>query len=341
MENKRKRWLDICKCVGIITVMLGHLSFSIPGGVCGFFIAFICPCFFVLSGYFMKKEKLSVILVRKSKRLLIPYGVYSCILIAVACIPYTKEISNEIINWIIGVLYSRKCLYIYGSENNIIFMGKEQGVLWFLTCMFTACLLAQLCLNIRERYRVIILAVYLAVGMLLSLLPVLLPWSLDMAFAAAIFMILGCYVNKLGFEKLSSVKLLGLILISCLIYAPLMMIDGGNNMSIRVYGQYRVVSVINFCLLGFSGSLICMCAAKLIERFKFTEIFAAVGRMSLVLFCTHRIIFKVCEHLIAEYIHNTYIYALINITTAIAFACLLTYVFNKASKRIKLFSYLK
>lgn len=33
MEGKtRKRWIDICKCVGIVVVMLGHLSFNIPGG---------------------------------------------------------------------------------------------------------------------------------------------------------------------------------------------------------------------------------------------------------------------------------------------------------------------
>lgn len=32
MENQRKKWIDICKCIGIITVMLGHLNFSIPGG---------------------------------------------------------------------------------------------------------------------------------------------------------------------------------------------------------------------------------------------------------------------------------------------------------------------
>lgn len=289
----------------------------------------------------MKQDSLSAAAVKKSKRLLIPYGIYSCILIMVACIPYTKEVSHEIINWIIGILYSRKCLYTYESENNIVFMGKEQGVLWFLTCMFVAYILSQFCLKFRERYRGIILAAYLAAGMLLSLLPILLPWSLDMAFVAAILMIFGFYINKFDFEKLSPVKLLVIILASCLVYIPLKRIDGGNTMAIRIFGQYGIVSVINFCLLGFSGSLICMSAARLIERFRFTEIFAAVGRMSLILFCTHMIIFKAAEYLIADYVHNKYIYTLINITAAIAFGFLLTYIFNKASRKVKLFSYLK
>lgn len=341
MKDQRKRWIDICKCVGIITVMLGHLSFSIPGGHMRIFYCFYMPMFFVLSGYFIKQEKLSVTLAGKSKRLLIPYVIYSCILIMVACIPYTKETSHEIVNWIIGIFYSRKCLYTYESENNIVFMGKEQGVLWFLTCMFIAYLLSQFCLKFRERYRWIILAVYLAAGMALSLLPILLPWSLDMAFVASILMIFGFYINKLNFEELSPVKLLVVILASCLVYIPLKRIDGENNMSVRIFGQYGIISVINFCLLGFSGSLICMSVAKLIERFKFTEIFAAVGRISLILFCTHRIIFKAAEYLIADYVHNKYVYTLINITAAIAFGFLLTYIFNKASRKVRLFSYLK
>lgn len=339
-DKARKRWVDICKCVGIITVMLAHMSFNIPGGGMRLLYCFYMPMFFVLSGYVMKEKKLEDAVFQRAKRLLIPYGIYSLILIAAACIPYTKETIHNVPNWIAGILYSRKCLYTYGSENNIIFMAREQGVLWFLTCMFVSYFLAQLCLKLRDRYRLMLLLVYLVIGFMLSKLPILLPWSFDMAFIAAIFIIFGYYINKFDFDNLSIGKRLIVLLVSFLVYCPLMILDGENNMAVRLYGQHGALSVISFLLVGMSGSLVCMSIAKLIEHFKFTAMFAAVGKNSLTLFCTHMIIFRIAEFTVADFIHNKYLYVIVAALTAIAFSFLLTYIFKKISKKIKLFSYL-
>lgn len=304
------------------------------------FYSFYMPMFFVMSGYVMKEQTLLAAVSQKAKRFLVPYVIYSIILIAAACIPYTKEAFHNIPNYIIGIIYSRKCLYTYGGENNLIFMGREQGVLWFLTCMFVSYFLAQLCLKLKGRYRFMLLSAYLVVGILLSKLPILLPWSLDVAFIAAIFMIFGYYINKYNFDNLSIGKRLIVLLAALLIYSPIMIWDGENNMAVRMYGQHGILSVISFLLVGMCGSLVCMSIVKLIERFKFTEILAAVGRRSLTLFCTHMIVFRIAEYTLADFMYNKYLYAVVNVLAAIAFSFLLTYIFKRASKKIKLFSYL-
>lgn len=71
-STQRKDWIDICKGALILGVILGH-AFS-NQLLSNFLSSFYMPCFFVLSGFLMKKEgKLKEFMRKKVKSILLPY----------------------------------------------------------------------------------------------------------------------------------------------------------------------------------------------------------------------------------------------------------------------------
>ena len=73
--KERILWIDAIKGVGIMMVMTSHML-SIPYDWV-LYVGFI-PFFFFVSGYtYKQKDNIKTLIVDKSKRLLIPYFVYS------------------------------------------------------------------------------------------------------------------------------------------------------------------------------------------------------------------------------------------------------------------------
>ena len=75
MEKKRIAWLDAVKAVGILVVLLVHTGRSF-GPVSFYGGMFYMPIFFVAAGYTFRVkegESYGTFLLKKAKRLLIPY----------------------------------------------------------------------------------------------------------------------------------------------------------------------------------------------------------------------------------------------------------------------------
>lgn len=89
--RERNKWLDIAKGITIILMVVGHSS--IPERASNFIYAFHMPLFFIASGWCTNWDKDGLILFirRKSKSLLIPFVIYSCIVLI------TKKLIGEIV----------------------------------------------------------------------------------------------------------------------------------------------------------------------------------------------------------------------------------------------------
>ena len=265
--NERIEYLDICRGIAVILVVMSH---SLCSRAMLFANGFFVPVFYFIAGY-LSSGRIS--LVKKARRLLIPYLVLSVLIAAAAVLSGMKDIG-----WkdVAGVLYSRYALYPLGTEDNVVLLGLGNSPLWFLTSMFLSFLtFAVLCRS--GKYAVWMALAYVAVTVVMKFLPVLLPWSLDTAFLTGLFMYSGKVVRQYGIlEKGWSVPALMLAA-----YAASLLVNGYGNLSVREYGK----SVLLCLASGISGSIVLLKLSHLIDNTFLHRPLAAIGRNSLVIFC--------------------------------------------------------
>ena len=293
-KGKREAWLDIAKCFCIVLVVLSHTSIRIPvvtflGGM------FFIPLFFVAAGYTYrnKKESFKSFVLDKAKRLLIPYFV--CNVLLVGYFTVTGGISKPAI---LGIFYSRSMLMAPGSEWNMGLMNCLNSPTWFLTCIFLAyCIYYVIDCKFEEAAarRKMVLAAMAAGILTAKFSPILLPWGLENALFFLGFMEAGRILKEGGLSWLRKNEwiyanfLIGFVIISYL------NVTGGKtvNVSIDQYGR----SMIGYFAVGLAGSLLCMKAAELTEKYLkiFVKTLAFVGRHTMAIMCWHLLAIEVLK----------------------------------------------
>ena len=242
---KRYQYLDVARGFGLLLVIISHSC-----GLSRFLINYYIPLFFVVSGYIYKegrsyKENIE----HKAKRLLIPYFGYSAVLLAVYVLMGRTLAETKASAF--GILYSRYCLYdTTVVKDNVYLFTVANGAMWYLTAFFAASLVYHLvidrCLSDRK-FLIGTLIVLTAITMALADIPVLLPWSIDLACGGTIFMIAGTLLGRAQFfEKKWNIPLIAAVFV---IYILTSCLDPGINMSIREYGIYGAFSVPFFIIV--------------------------------------------------------------------------------------------
>lgn len=327
VDNQRFLWLDALKGYGILLVMLSHIHCN---DIIGFFSIGYMPLFFIASGFVDHKPFSKQVLWGKAKRLLLPYFIYGVICTIVYdwlfAPPHTSDGNHE---WL-GLLYSRFCLYPLGSDDNVFFLPMScTAPLWFLTCLFVGFFLYYLffqIIRIREIYGILICVGF---SMVFSKMPILFPWSLDTAFMVAIFIKLGVYCRSRLPEILSSP--FRACFLFATIYSLIVILNGGGNFSVRIYGRTSFLSVFLFIALGATYFLFVSCLFT-ITPVRITKIFAFVGRLSLRLMCIHMLLFCMMGKFLGE-ILNYKILVVLDIIVAILVAWLLEIIFRMSNRK--------
>ena len=303
-KQKREAWLDIAKCFCIVMIVINHTNIRIP--VVTFLAGmFFIPLFFVSAGYTYrnKGESFKTFVLDKAKRLLIPYVV--CNVLLVGYFTVTGGLSKPAL---LGIFYSRSMLMAPGSEWNMGLMNCLNAPTWFLTCLFLVyCIYYVIdckCADASKRRNVILFSMALGI-ILVEYSPVLLPWGLENALFFLGFVEAGRILKEGGLTWLRKNEwiyanfLIGFVIISYL------NVTGGNvvNVSINQYGR----SMIGYFLTGTAGSLLCMKAAELTEKYLkvLVKPLAFVGRHTLPIMCWHLLAIEVIKkvwHVLVLYI---------------------------------------
>ena len=145
-EKKRVLWLDMAKAAGILVVLLVHTGKSF-GPVSFFGGMFYMPVFFVLAGMTFRwkpEERFLDFAKKKAKRLLVPYFGYNLFLFLFFFVKndlLTGQVGKGSLFPLLGILYSRNCLFPMEASSNVYFMQILNAPTWFLTCMFVSYLL--------------------------------------------------------------------------------------------------------------------------------------------------------------------------------------------------------
>lgn len=291
--DKRELWLDVAKAFCIILVILNHMGIHIPivtffGGM------FYMPLFFVAAGYtYRRKEKsFKEFAIGKAKRLLIPYFVCNILLFAF----FTLRSGFSKPNFL-GIFYSRSMLMSAGSVWNMGMMNYLNAPTWFLTCLFVVyCLyylIDQKFKDVRQRRKVILIA--MAAGVIIrKVSPVLLPWSFENALFFLGWLEAGRFLKEEGLAWLRNHEwIYANFLIA---FAALSYIQGSVNISISQYGR----SMILYFFTGMLGSILCMKAGELTEKYlkAAAKPLAFVGRHTLPILCWHLLAIEIIKKIL-------------------------------------------
>lgn len=337
---KRYKYLDVARGIGLMLVIISHSC-----GLNTYLIYYYIPLFFVLSGYVYKEGRsYGENIKRKAKRLLLPYFGYSAVLFLFYAL-IGHRTAEEMKLSAFGIIYSRFCLYdttLVGDDNLYLFTVAN-GAMWYLTAFFAAGLVFHLvidrCLASRK-FLIGCIVVLLLITMALSELPILLPWSADVACVAAVFMIAGTLLGRAEFyEKPWNIPL---ILATFVVYMVLCTVNPGINMSIREYGIYGWLSVPAFVVIGLSGSMLCIWVARLIQNIFLGSLLAYIGQNTIILLAFHIFGLEIFEILAGKFFDTHAIagwkfalYHAVRVTVVVCGCVVLGMIEKKVKKAIK------
>lgn len=337
----RYRYLDIARGLGIMLVIISHAH-----GLSSYLINYYIPIFFIISGFtYCSGRSYGENVGKKAKRLLIPYFVYSFVLLGIYMI--LGRSMEETKFSLFGILYSRFCLYDMSTHTDNVFLFTiANGAMWYLTAFFVTGLVfhavADFALK-NKKNLVLVLAALTVVTMALAELPILLPWSIDIACVGTIFMLAGKLLAQSGFfEKEGKLWRFACIFVA---YMLLSYVNPGINMSVREYGVYERYSVPLFILIGISGSMLCIWVAQLIENTVLGRVVEYIGKNTIILMAFHIFGLEVFEMIAGRFVDvgalsglTKLLYVVVRVTASVC-GCLalgkaITWIKGKKGKNI-------
>ena len=306
MENKQYvpskvhyQYLDLARGIGILLVMISHAH-----GLSGYLINYYIPIFFIISGFtYHSGNSYGQNIKKKAKRLLIPYFIYSAMLVFVYIL--MGRSMQETKFSLLGVLYSRFCLYDMSTHSSNVFLFTvANGAMWYLTAFFVTSLVfyavADFALT-NKKNNVIVLTILTVFTMALAELPILLPWSIDIAGVGTIFMLVGkMLADSNVYEKKAKAWM---VLGTFGLYMVLSYLNPGINMSVREYGIYQRWSVPIFIVIGITGSMLCIWFAQLIQNTTIGKMIGYIGENTIILLAFHILGLEIFEKIALKFIN--------------------------------------
>lgn len=278
MGTNRIEWIDTAKGLGLLLVFIGHLKTPY---LATWVYTFHMPLFFFLSGLVYKHHCWNDFIVKRFKRLVIPYFVLGSGIFIIWCIIYMCQGENLV-------------EYVEMLKNFLCQRGF--WTVWFLAALFVASVLQWIIVAVTKdnRKNILILSSFLCLLTFVyyRLGGKVLPWCIDVACVAQFFMNMG-YLSKKYYSlvgkdlKFSSLVIFVLLIINALSGFACIRFSGDSlDMSIGMYGN-EILSLIS----AFSGIGATICFSRL-----FTNRFITyLGKNSMILFAWHsRIVIVLC-----------------------------------------------
>lgn len=330
MSQNRDITFDMMKGIGIILVIIGHLAHGF-GWLVPAIYTFHMPLFFILSGYFYKEKKITELLHRDFRSLLVPYLLVTATTIIYGILVGAWQHAPEKTwYWINSFLYA-------GINNSGI------GPLWFLLAMFWCRLLYNLLYKIVKQipgltilYMVIISYILFAIiSYAHNYMQTINAQCFINGIYAMFYFSLGHLANVLRnkIQILPNYYLLFITIIAAIGIASIIVCMGTSDMStFRQHIAYNVLASIATTLLLYT---LCNNIKALSGRF-----LSWYGRLSLVVFSLNTVMYRILPiDKIFEIILHTESPYITNSLTVI-FHIAITVLLCKVSEKNKVMSYL-
>ena len=256
---KRVEWIDNLRGLGIVFVIIGHMS--IPDMLRQFVFSFHMPLFFMISGYLYKNDFSFKWCMRKLDSLFIPYLVYGILTLAVLTIEGRYQMAMVLHNYL---------------------LGNGVGVLWFLPCLLVTEFLGGGVIRFVSSY-VGMSGVIVFCALLSWLMPNLISHNILMVRtvpAALTFWLIGCVLKQL----LPCLKMSWWVVL--MLIGSLFFFCQRVDMATAQYGNiilFYITAISINCLLFIVTS----------GNYFRLPILQIIGRCSLPLMCLHGVLPKI------------------------------------------------
>lgn len=246
---------------------------------------------------------------QRKKKLLVNYVAYSAVLLILYIITHLSEPSETLMDSIktalTGICYSRYAFHVLDGAPVEKLMNIENSPLWFLTAMFLGFVLCSVVCSFtgKNRRKISVACVgLLLISVILSFIPVLLPWSLDTAFIFSIFIFVGLYLQEsqvldIRFNK----RNLSILCFLMMLYVVIRVYNGRMNISLRVYGTRGIISPFLYLYMGIIGSYFCVMTCKVFEHTWIMRGLSVIGKHTLVIMSLHMVLFYYFDMIFGKY----------------------------------------
>lgn len=276
--QQRVRYWDIAKGIAIMLMILGHTE--APVMIRGAIFSFHMPFFVIANGYFIKSYDIKRTFLRSVRSLLVPYMIV-CMLSAVV---YPIVQSGDGPAW---SLFLHKIKAMVGGMSKIStrFQSFDSvWVIWFVCALFITRNLYVVIMHFFQKNKWIcygLIAVLAYAGYRIGQDYAFLPWSLDVALVALIFMAFGDWMRRSGFldKGLVCTLLLPFVVwVSCVL-----LLRSSIDMSMRSYpaGIFTLIEAI-------AGSILLISVSRYLEHFRWIgAALAWIGKNSMIILGIH------------------------------------------------------
>lgn len=265
--NHRIVWLDIAKGIAICLMVLGHTS--IPALLSNFIWAFHMPLFFIASGWTTNfdKDSWKSFLYKKARGLVIPFLVYSLVVILI----------QDAMGW--------------KSILSLVLEGWGGYALWFIPVLYLALINARLTLLLsNSKVRLLIVGGVILLGCTLCHKHIILPWTFSAVPMASVFVLMGYYIKRYqGFIKNAGIiKLIVFVQVTAAV-SLCCRLDMCAN---------KVLPIIPIMMGAISGSLmVFIVSVKIQENSRLLlRIFSVVGKETFVVVAFSQIVIMLLNH---------------------------------------------
>lgn len=283
MESKKRLgWIDMCRGIVMILVVLGH-TLTYNSNLRFIIFTFHMPVLFIISGFVFKPRVLCISAPKYAKRLLMPMYVAGIALLIYRIMSMIIEQQKlaDICYWIKRTIVA--VLFASGVDTPKGFPWVHTfGMLWFLAAMFWAMILLTVIFNNTEKniIRIILCLSGTVVGMVISRY-VWLPMNFDIALIVLTYLCVGYYLK---INSMDNMKLMIPIIVFCgIIWGVNYMLGGKIELAQRRFD----IPVLSFAA-SVAGSILVMYICKITYRKnKLTDALQFVGKNSMTVLVIH------------------------------------------------------
>lgn len=322
--KQRIQYLDVCKGIGIILVVLGHIIITNP--IRTWIYSFHMPLFFFLSGYifcFSKTSSFKNFVNKRLKTIVVPYFVFAFffyiywLLIEIRF--RTEGLSVNKLKPLIGIFYGNGPWLTF----NI--------VLWFLPCLFITEITFYLIIKFTKEQKYVFLILFISsiIGYLISIyLKFRLPWDINIMCTSIVFYGLGYILHESNLDnKLTTMQESIFIILLLSVNIPIAFINKAVDMDFLTLGNYFL-----YYIAAISGTLFLYLICKKIKHCNWLSF---LGKNSLIIMCIHdplkRIIIKivsVVSKISTDTIRNSILGSLLCLSIILLISVIAIYIIN-------------
>jgi len=178
MIKERINWVDNLKTLGILAVILGHIASPLGG----FIFSWHMPLFFMIAGFFIKfNVDTKDFIIKDFKRLMIPYFIFAVLGLALETLKRVALHRDSL-----DYAHELQGIFIWMDMPSLI--NSYAFVLWFLPTLFFARVFL---VTIHKYIKNIVFQFMIVTVLFTSSFFVDLPFALDNAFNAILFVFIG------------------------------------------------------------------------------------------------------------------------------------------------------